>query len=224
MPNATNCGVNLVLALELDRNGNVSKKTMKLDREAQLTNSLLQGLYPGIHVATVDVPTEHLESCEQAMVEQELTRIEIDGIRYSLVGASGSGKNGQFYAVDRYRSSDLLNPWTPASRPWLSRHLPESRLMAFATAWLGLAAAQRTVSSTRSRVPSKRSLRRDFASRRRPPSPTSESWCPRARSSSRSQNAVSWLSMTMNSAPTIAGAGSRSRCSGKSSKSISQRF
>ena len=58
MPNATNCGVNPVLALELDRNGNVSKKTMKLDREAQLTNSLLQGLYPGIHVATVDVPTE----------------------------------------------------------------------------------------------------------------------------------------------------------------------
>ena len=73
MANATNCGVNLVLALELDRNGNVSKKTMKLDREAQLTNSLLQGLYPGIHVATVDVPTEPLDSCEQAMVEQALT-------------------------------------------------------------------------------------------------------------------------------------------------------
>ena len=100
MPNATNCGVNPVLALELDRNGNVSKKTMKLDREAQLTNSLLQGLYPGIHVATVDVPTEPLDSCEQAMVEQALTRIEIDGIRYSLVGASGSAKNGKFYAVE----------------------------------------------------------------------------------------------------------------------------
>ena len=100
MPNATNCGVNLVLAFELDRNGNVSKKTMKLDREAQLTNSLLQGLYPGIHVATVDVPTEPLDSCEQAMVEQALTRIEIDGIRYSLVGASGSAKNGKFYAVE----------------------------------------------------------------------------------------------------------------------------
>ena len=100
MPNATNCGVNPVLALELDRNGNVSKKTMKLDREAQLTNSLLQGLYPGIHVATVDVPTEPLDSCEQAMVEQALTRIEVDGIRYSLVGASGSAKNGKFYAVE----------------------------------------------------------------------------------------------------------------------------
>ena len=100
MPNATNCGATPVLALELDRNGNVSKKTMKLDREAQLTNSLLQGLYPGIRVATVDVPVEPLDSCEQAMVEQALTRIEIDGIRYSLVGASGSAKNGKFYAVE----------------------------------------------------------------------------------------------------------------------------
>jgi hypothetical protein len=89
-----------VLALELDRTGSVVKKTMKLDQESQLTNSLLQGLYPGIHVATVDVPTEPLDSCEQAIVEQALTRIEMDGIRYSLVGASGSAKNGKFYAVD----------------------------------------------------------------------------------------------------------------------------
>ncbi len=99
MPDATNCGANPVLALELDRNGKVTKKTMNLGREAQLTNSLLQGLYPGIHVATVDVPAEPLDSCEQAIVEQALTRIEVDGIRYSLIGASGSAKNGKFYAV-----------------------------------------------------------------------------------------------------------------------------
>jgi hypothetical protein len=100
MPTATKCGANPVLALELDRNGKVSKKTMDLGREAQLTNSLLQGLYPGIHVATIDVPAEPLDPCEQAIVEQALTRIEIDGIRYSLIGASGSAKNGKFYAVE----------------------------------------------------------------------------------------------------------------------------
>src|SRR6516225_7458646 len=100
MPDATNYGANPVLALELDRNGRVSKKTMNLGREAQLTNSLLQGLYPGIHVATVDVPAEPLDPCEQAIVEQALTRIEVDGIRYSLIGASGSAKNGKFYAVE----------------------------------------------------------------------------------------------------------------------------
>src|SRR5262249_47778208 len=51
-------------------------------------------------VATVDVPTEPLDGCEQAMVEQALTRVEFDGIRYSLVGASGSAKKGKFYAVE----------------------------------------------------------------------------------------------------------------------------
>ena len=100
MPNAMDCSTTPMFALELDRNGRLSKKTMKLGREAQLTNTLLEGLYPGIRVATVDVPTEPLDSCEQAMVEQALTRIEFDGIRYSLVGASGSAKKGKFYAVE----------------------------------------------------------------------------------------------------------------------------
>jgi hypothetical protein len=48
----------------------------------------------------VDVPTEPLDACEQAIVEQALTRVEFDGIRYSLVGASGSAKKGKFYAVE----------------------------------------------------------------------------------------------------------------------------
>src|SRR4029077_12912243 len=89
-----------IFALELDRDGHLSKKTMKLAREEQLTNTLLQGFYPGIRVATVDVPTEPLDAWEQAIVEQALTRVEFDGIRYNLVGASGSAKKGKFYAVD----------------------------------------------------------------------------------------------------------------------------
>ena len=100
MPGATNCGANPVLALELDRNGKVSKKTMNLGREAQLANSLLQQLYPGIHVATIDVPAEPLDLCEQATVEQALARIKVDGIHYSLIGASGSATNGKFYTVE----------------------------------------------------------------------------------------------------------------------------
>jgi hypothetical protein len=89
-----------VLALELDREGHISRKTMRLSRQETLTNTLLQGFCPGIRVATVDVPTEPLDACEQAVVEQALTRVEFDGIRYSLVGASGSAKKGKFYAVD----------------------------------------------------------------------------------------------------------------------------
>jgi hypothetical protein len=89
-----------ILTLELDRNGHLSKKTMRVRREEQLANTLLGGFCPGIRVATVDVPTEPLDACEQAIVEQALTRVKFDGIRYSLVGASGSAKKGKFYAVE----------------------------------------------------------------------------------------------------------------------------
>lgn len=100
MPNVMDYSPTPVFALEIDREGHLSKKTMKLGREEQLTNTLLQGFYPGIRVATIDVPTEPLDACEQAIVEQALTKVEFDGIRYSLVGASGSAKKGKFYAVE----------------------------------------------------------------------------------------------------------------------------
>ena len=89
-----------VVALEINKEGRLSRKLMELDRQATLENTLLQSLYPGIRVATVDVPREPLDSFEQALVEQALVRIEFDGVRYSLVGATGSAKNGKFYAVD----------------------------------------------------------------------------------------------------------------------------
>ena len=43
MPNAMNCGVSPVLALELDRNGKISKKTMKLDRKRDLPTASCMG-------------------------------------------------------------------------------------------------------------------------------------------------------------------------------------
>src|SRR5215470_11344136 len=89
-----------VLALELDREGHLSRRTMRLRPDEQLKNTLLQGFCPGVRVATIDVPTEPLDACEQAIVEQALTRVQFDGIRYSLLGASGSAKKGKFYAVE----------------------------------------------------------------------------------------------------------------------------
>ena len=96
-----------VLALELDREGHLSRKTMRLSRQETLTNTLLERFCPGIRVATVDVPTEPLDACEQAIVEQALTRVAFDGIRYSLVGASGSAKKGKFYAVESHYEKRL---------------------------------------------------------------------------------------------------------------------
>src|SRR5215469_2165282 len=107
MPNTIERRTMPVLALELDRDGHLSKKTMKLSREEQLTNTLLEGFCPGIRVATVDVPTEPLDACQQAIVEQALTRVAFDGVRYSLVGASGSAKKGKFYAVESHYEKRL---------------------------------------------------------------------------------------------------------------------
>src|SRR5438445_7937659 len=100
-------GAAAVLALEINRNGEVVKKLNPLDREHELTNTLLQGLYPGIAVATVDVPQEELSPFERATVEQALVRLEWEGQRFALIGASGSAKNGKFYAVDPKRERGL---------------------------------------------------------------------------------------------------------------------
>lgn len=90
----------LVRALEIDEKGELKKKVMALDRDSQLENTLLETLYPGIQVATVDVPRQQLDNFEQARVEQTLTKLAYDGVKYRLIGASASAKLGKYYAVD----------------------------------------------------------------------------------------------------------------------------
>ena len=102
-------GAAAVLALEINRNGEVTKKLNPLDREHELTNTLLEGLYPGVAVATVDVPQEELSPFERATVEQALARIEWEGQKFALIGASGSAKNGKFYAVDPKREREIAS-------------------------------------------------------------------------------------------------------------------
>ena len=108
MTDSTN-GAAAVLALEINRNGEVTKKLNPLDREHELSNTLLQGLYPGIAVATVDVPQEELSPFERATVEQALARLEWEGQKFALIGASGSAKNGKFYAVDPKREREIAS-------------------------------------------------------------------------------------------------------------------
>jgi len=50
------------------------QRNHELGREEQLTNTLLQGFYPGIRVATIDVPTEPLTPVSKRFVEQALTK------------------------------------------------------------------------------------------------------------------------------------------------------
>ncbi len=98
-----------VLALEINRNGEVQKKLNPLDREHELRNTILEGLYPGIAVATVDVPQEELSPFERATVEQALVRLEWEKQKFALIGASGSAKNGKFYAVDPKHEREIAS-------------------------------------------------------------------------------------------------------------------
>src|ERR1035438_9530566 len=90
-----------VMALEIDEEGMVAQKSMQLTRQGQLDNTLLDALYPGIHVVTVEIPGAELDDYGRAKVEQALAKFTVGGVEYRLIGASGSAKNGKFYAVNK---------------------------------------------------------------------------------------------------------------------------
>lgn len=98
-PVTTSSGLK-VLSLKVTKEGKIERKMPNLSPQAQLNNTLLEALCPGIKVASVSVTAEPLDQVERAKVESTLSRFAIDGTEYRLIGASGSAKNGKYYAVD----------------------------------------------------------------------------------------------------------------------------
>ncbi|HZQ17889.1 MAG TPA: hypothetical protein VFA90_04140 [Terriglobales bacterium] len=101
--------------LEIDRNGRVAPRLHDLE---PLKNTLLSVLYPGIKVASVNVPTEILDDYEESQVENRMAKLVWDGIHYKLVGASGSAKKGKFYFVDQEHSraiAERFQHWPQAA-------------------------------------------------------------------------------------------------------------
>ena len=101
--------------LEIDRNGRVTPRLHDLD---PLQNTLLSVLYPGIKVASVNVPAEPLDDYEESQVENALARLVWNGVHYKLVGASGSAKKGKFYFVDQEHSraiAERFQHWPQAA-------------------------------------------------------------------------------------------------------------
>src|SRR5579864_8364342 len=101
--------------LEIDRNGRVAPRLHDLE---PLKNTLLSVLYPGIKVASVNVPVEPLDDYEESQVENALARLVWNGVHYKLVGASGSAKKGKFYFVDREHSraiAERFQHWPQAA-------------------------------------------------------------------------------------------------------------
>ena len=107
-----------VLALEIDEEGTVAQKSMQMTRQGQLENTLLDALYPGIRVATVAIPGTELDEYGRAKVEQALATFRVGGVEYRLIGASGSAKNGKYYAVNQEfekRISERFQQWPEAA-------------------------------------------------------------------------------------------------------------
>jgi hypothetical protein len=89
-----------VISLDIDPTGHAKTRIPDLEKSAQLHNTLLQGLFPDIRVARLNVPGGVLDESQQALVEQTMKRVNVDGVQFRLVGASGSAKEGKFYAVE----------------------------------------------------------------------------------------------------------------------------
>ncbi len=89
-----------VINLMVTKEGKIERRMPNLSPQAQLNNTLLEALCPGIRVASVSVTPEPLDQVERARVESALSRFSLDGTEYRLIGASSSAKNGKYYAVD----------------------------------------------------------------------------------------------------------------------------
>src|SRR5882724_2193382 len=107
--------VDQIQNLEIDRNGRVMPRLNDLD---PLENTLLSVLYPGVKVASVNVPVEPLDEYEESKVENALAKLAWRGVHYKLVGASGSAKKGKFYFVDQEHSraiAERFQHWPQAA-------------------------------------------------------------------------------------------------------------
>jgi hypothetical protein len=108
-----------IVNLEIDRNGRVTPRLHDLE---PLENTLLSALYPGIRVASVNVPSEQLDDYEESQVENTLAKLIWNGIHYKLAGASGSAKQGKFYFVDQKHSRPIAERF---------QHWPQAAIVYF---------------------------------------------------------------------------------------------
>ena len=92
---------NRILEMDLDENGVLSERTPDAGSESFLDNSLLDRLYPGIKACRIKVCEGMLETFQQAKIAGTMMAFEYQGTAYSVVGASGSAKNGLFYCVEK---------------------------------------------------------------------------------------------------------------------------
>jgi hypothetical protein len=140
MPNEISSGMP-VITININEMGQMKRMLPRLTQEEQLENTLLQGLYPDIRVARLNVPPGRLEDHQENEVQRSMRSFDLDGVRFRLVGASASAKSGKFYAVDeRYEPAiaERFRKWPEAAityfgilvSPCKQRiQLPDTRVM-----------------------------------------------------------------------------------------------
>jgi hypothetical protein len=107
-----------VITIDINERGEMKQRLPRLTRQEQLENTLLQGLYPDIRVARLNVPPGKLEDYQENEVERCMKAFDFEGMRFRLVGASASAKSGKFYAVDeRYEPeiAERFRKWPEAA-------------------------------------------------------------------------------------------------------------
>ena len=113
-----------VKQIVIDEEGNVAKRFPRIDAEGQLKNTLLFAMHPEICVLSMQVPGGLLDAYEQARISQVLMRVRYEGREYCLVGASGSAKDGKFYAVDAQHEkliAERFQKWPQAAITYFGR-------------------------------------------------------------------------------------------------------
>jgi hypothetical protein len=93
--------------LEITRDGKIDERLPENDAEGVLDDTLLIELYPDIHVAMVSLPQGALDLREESMFSNLFECIEWGGIRYKLIGGSGSVKNRKYYFVDEAHRDEI---------------------------------------------------------------------------------------------------------------------
>jgi hypothetical protein len=63
-----------VKMIEVDENGNVSRRFPQIDAEGQLNKTLLRTIHPDISVLTIQVPKMMLDDYEEALITHEFDR------------------------------------------------------------------------------------------------------------------------------------------------------
>ncbi|MFZ0702502.1 MAG: hypothetical protein WAN10_01290 [Candidatus Acidiferrales bacterium] len=96
-----------VITIDISELGEMKQRLPRLTRQEQLENTLLEGLYPDIRVARLNVPPGKLEDHQENEVERCMKAFDFEGVRFRLVGASASAKSGKFYAVDERHEPEI---------------------------------------------------------------------------------------------------------------------